>query len=388
VLKRSRRLPEAISILAFLLPLPLLFPLYPLSMFVLIGSLFETALSAAVSALLLREQIHPAQRKKAEFLIRAVGLPLTVVCFAGSSTLPMAGAMRLILCSALLAAFSIKRAVSLVALFAVGIVLFTVARSFPEFPYFDFSHLYIAVSLSALAIIAARAGFVFAARVRRSRATARAALRHARKVEERTTLFVARSVGTEDATSFLRVGSIPSRESTAALVSLYMYDVVDAASSFGPDAHRSAFDAEWDGFTGRLVSLGERLRAQAQWDGDALRFRLKSMSEAFGLAQELLQFVRRTSLHQQTQGRRWVTSVCVVSEGSLFQLAGAPEMPLALLRGPLREDHEQFIRSLTDRDLEILTGEFLPVVPASFHPPGLERRPFGDWAIAHRPGGS
>jgi hypothetical protein len=89
-------------------------------MFVLVGSLFETALSAAVSALLLREQIHPAQRKKAEFLIRAVGLPLTVVCFAGSSTLPMAGAMRLILCSALLAAFSIKRAVSLVALFAVG----------------------------------------------------------------------------------------------------------------------------------------------------------------------------------------------------------------------------------------------------------------------------
>ncbi|MBL8022408.1 MAG: hypothetical protein JNM27_22215 [Leptospirales bacterium] len=346
------------SVLCFAGPIWYLFPLYPLTSFLLFASAVEFLLSLGLWILHEREQIGTGQKDLAEFLIRILGLPLTIVAFSSGASLVNLAILRTFFSTVSVGILGTKRLIVFYVLMAAGHLAFLFFRDSP-FNLAAVFQVYPAWVVSLCAAFGVQRwisshklksrGQILLERSKRDLSVSRNAALN----------ILGFSFKREEGNLFLRGGLVPSTTFDGVLSSFYLEGM--EIQVFGP-----TFDREWEQFAGRLTKLFSA-GLQWQWDGSVLRLFATNqtpgnLARIVSSSFDALAFARKTEAHNQQANRPWPRIQCLVSTGRISQISTGPGVPVRLLVGPSVFGQNEFWHSLSKgRNHEIVSGSKFPV---------------------------
>lgn len=346
------------SVLCFAAPIWYLFPLYPLSYFLLFASTVEVLLSVGLWILHERDQIGTAQKDLAEFLIRILGLPLTIVAFSSGAALANLAFLRTFFSTVSVGILGTKRLIVFYVLMAAGHLAFVFFRDSP-FSLPAMFQVYPAWIVSLCAAFGVRRWIISNKLKSRTRIILERSKRDLLASRNSALSILGFSFKREEGNLFLRGGLVPSTTFDGVLSSFYLEGM--ETQVFG-----ATFDREWEQFSGRLTKLFSS-GLQWQWDGSVLRLYATdqtpgNLARIVSSSFDALTFARKTEAHNQQANRPWPRIQCLVSMGRISQISTGPGVPVRLLVGPSVFGQNEFWHSLSKgRNHEIISGSKFPV---------------------------
>ncbi|MCE9598478.1 MAG: hypothetical protein K8S54_10960 [Spirochaetia bacterium] len=354
---KIERLGLICAVLCFVSPVWYLFPLYPLASFLLLASSIEFILSLGLAILFERDQIGTRQRDIAEFLIRVLGLPLTIVAFSSGPGLTQVALLRTFFSTVSVGLISIRRLMIFYFLMAIGHILFLFFRD----SLFSLSAAFQVYPACLLALAAATGVryWIVSERLRKRAQILLLRFKRDLTASKQSALNLLRfNFKREEGSLFLRGGLVPGSSIEGVLASFYFRGMERVA--LGP-----GFDREWEQFIGRLTQVFSGL--EWRWDGTVLRFYGEiqapgTLARIAAYSSEALAFAKKTEAYHTQANRTWPWVQVLISTGTVSQISAGPGVPLRLLIGPVVSKQNEFaILLLKGRNPEIVVGSKFPI---------------------------